>query len=117
MPVGCRKRKRRANSGGTYSLARASGVPPIAEVVEAVNHPDRGIFVYPMTSQRACRGCFTSDNCRSQKQFTAVQARNGLGSEPCRCRLPNGADRSRNGGIVAIVERLLALQGAGAAQA
>jgi len=33
-------------------LARASGVPSIADVVETVNHPDRG-FCLPMTSQRA----------------------------------------------------------------
>src|SRR5215831_11366912 len=43
-------------SGGTDRLARASGVPSIADVVETVNRPDRGVFVYPRTSQRACRG-------------------------------------------------------------
>ena len=31
-----------AKSGGTYRLARASGVPSIADVVETVNRPDRG---------------------------------------------------------------------------
>src|SRR5215471_6643715 len=66
-------------SGGTDRLARASGVPSIADVVETVNRPDRGVFVYPRTSQRACRGAL--------HPITAVP-----GSKSTRCN--SGARRS-----------------------
>src|SRR5215471_13733659 len=61
-------------SGGTDRLARASGVPSIADVVETVNRPDRGVFVYPRTSQRACRGALHPITAISGKQKRLRQA-------------------------------------------